>query len=58
MEVFEMCDFVNAITNMSSSKYTFERKKLLDMINGDMFFPIRFWPKKMVKKFFPQTANG
>ena len=57
MKLFEMYEFINVIEKMNFSEYTHERKRILELINGDMFFQIKLWPKKILMMFFHRPQS-
>ena len=47
-----MVQYMIEIKNMNVETYTNERKRIFQLINGDIFFPINSWPNNIKKKFF------
>ena len=37
---------------MRTEDFTNERKRIFQLLNGDLFFPIKPWPKNIKKRFF------
>ena len=44
--------YVIEIKNMNTEDFTNERKRIFQLLSGDLFFPIKSWPKNIKKKFF------
>ena len=57
METNEMRCYVQDIKNMKSEHYTLRRKFILEIINGDVFYPINTWPATLRKKFFKKPLE-
>ena len=52
MEETEMVQYVIKIKSMNTGDYINERKHILRLLNGDIFFPINSWPNNVKKVFF------
>lgn len=57
VDIDQLNCYKNRIFGLSPTQFTTERMRLLQLINGDVFFKLSKWPKSMKRLFFKKPHS-